>query len=93
MSARHTTVAFAALAMTGCWPVIPGRADDYLLPETALVTGSVVMVDPIGGYWDDDTPGGAASWAVLAAPAALTGVDDWGVPGTCVHDHPGLPDQ
>jgi len=87
MFARRTTVALAGLVLSGCWPVIPGKADDYLLPETALITGGVFMNDPIGDYWDDGSPRGGASWGVLAVASPVNGTDEWGVPGTCVLNH------
>lgn len=89
MFARETIAALAALTLAGCWPRIPGQADDYLLPETSMITGGLVVVDPIGGYWADPAPTGGVSWGVLAVPHALDGVGDWGVPGSCVRNHPG----
>jgi hypothetical protein len=90
MFARRTTAALAALVLPACWPVIPGKADDYVLPDTALITGSLFMVDPIGGYWEDGTPQGSASWGVLVSPTAVTGLEGLGTPGTCVRNPEGV---
>lgn len=55
----------ALTLLAGCWPYIPGTWDDYAVPEGTQAMGHVEWIEPLGGYWEDDTPYGVAYWGWL----------------------------
>lgn len=56
------------LALSGCWPHIPGPWSDYDVPDETQIIGSIAYMEALGGYWSDPADGGAIAFAWLETP-------------------------
>lgn len=58
-------MSLALTLLAGCWPYIPGTWEDYAVPEGTQAMGHVEWIEPLGGYWEDNTAYGTAWWGWL----------------------------